>query len=128
MLSYKSFIDLLFILLLSTIVLLMQSVHVGSLDVSPAEVGVGGVSRVKASEVRVVVITEEGLKLDDRVWPDAEQLAEQVAPGDTALLIGGSPDGQHHRVMRVWSRLQESGVRVKLGVKPEPEGAEEPSS
>ena len=130
MLSYKSFIDLLFILLLSSIVLLIQSVHVGSIDVAPAEVGFGGVSRVQANQVQVVVITKRGLKLEDREWADARKLAERIPPGDTVLLIGSHDGVRHHRVMRVWSQFQESGVDVKLGVEPDADadGAEEPSS
>jgi len=122
LLSYKSFIDLLFILLLSTLVLLLQSVHVGAIDVAPAEVGFGGVSKVRAGEVRVVVITDQGLKLDEREWSDPRELAERIAPGDTALLVGGDDEVRHHRVMRVWSQLRESGVSVKLGVEPDAEG------
>ncbi len=87
MLNFKSFIDLLFILLLGTIVMLTQSVHLGAVDTVVTKLGAGGISPVRADEVRVVVVRDEELWMEDRTWTDAAALAGGLDPSDVVLLV-----------------------------------------
>ena len=57
--NYKSFVDVLFILLLGTIVMLAHSVTIGAVDTELLKIGGGGVSDVQADTVEVVVIDHD---------------------------------------------------------------------
>ncbi len=120
MLSFKSFIDLLFILLLGTIVMLTQSVHLGAVDTVVTKLGAGGISPVRADEVRVVVVRDEELWMEDRTWTDAAALAGGLDPSDVVLLVTADHEIRHHRMMDVWSSFRELRLDVKLGALPRP--------
>jgi hypothetical protein len=119
----KSFVDVLFIMLLGVLALLADSVPIGSVEVAPAEVGGGGIAQIIADQARLVVLTrEDTLVLDDRPYPTAAALVADIRPGEWVVLVPGHADVRHHRMMRVWSDIRERGVVVKLGVRPgEPE-------
>ncbi len=118
MLSYKSFVDVLFILLLSTMVMLTQSVQLGAIDTVIARLGSGGISPISADEIQVVVIGEEELQLAGRTWARIDELVQEVRPEDPVLLVTADGDVRHHRVLSVWSALVERGLDVKLGARP----------
>ena len=120
MLNFKSFIDLLFILLLGTIVMLTQSVRIGAVDTVLTKLGAGGISPIRADEVRVVVVRDEELWLEDRAWTDAAALAGGLDPSDVVLLVTADREILHHRMMDVWSTLRELRLDVKLGALPRP--------
>jgi len=111
----RSFIDVLFILLLSTIAMLTQTVRVGALDTELLDAGSGGVSHVRAEEVEIVVITAAGLRHDERLWTDAAQLAGVLPAGAPVLLVVTDDAVRHHEVISVWSELTGQGFDVNLG-------------
>lgn len=114
--TIKSFIDLLFILLLSTIVLLTESVRLGRVDTDLLRLGGGGVSPVRADEVEVVLVAADTLTHHGDEIEDAERLAARLDPGASVLLVVADRDLMHRRVLEVWSALRARGFRVNLGV------------
>ncbi len=116
--SYRSFIDVLFILLLSAIVMLAQSFQLGGVDMSPAEVGADGVSPLRADEVRLIVIEEDELLVEDSTFADIEALHQNMPADAPLVLVAGRGEISHQRVMSLWSELQERGRDVRLGVAP----------
>ena len=116
--NYKSFVDVLFILLLGTMVMLTQSVQLGSVDTMLAELGAGGISPVRADEVQVVVVSETDLRIDDRPFDEVDAAAVAIRPRDPVLLVTADGDVRHHRVLEVWSKLRDQGLDVKLGARP----------
>ena len=59
----KSFIDLLFILLCGTIVLLSQSLQIGTIKIAPTKVGSGGISPINADEFAVLAVNDDYMEL-----------------------------------------------------------------
>ena len=127
----KSFVDLLFILLCCTIVLLSQSLQVGAVDAAPAKLGGGGISEVRADEVQLVVIDDAELVLVDdaaqqHAYGSPAELLRGVLPNRCVLLAAAHAEVSHHRVMEIWSHCREAGVAVKLAATPAaPERPEE---
>jgi len=116
--SYRSFIDVLFILLLSAIVMLAQSFQLGGVDMSPAEVGADGVSPLRADEVRLIVIEEDALLVEDSTFSTVEALHQSMPADAPLVLVAGRGEISHQRVMSLWSDLKERGRDVRLGVAP----------
>ncbi|MHC5002774.1 MAG: hypothetical protein ACYTJ0_06590 [Planctomycetota bacterium] len=116
--SIKSLIDVLFILLLGTIVLLAHSVHIGAVDAEPLRLGGGAVAPVRAADVELVVVDETGLDHDGRRFALPDELAGSLRPDATVLLIVADEQVSHHQVMAVWSALSARGLDVGLGAEP----------
>ena len=123
----KGFVDILFILLCSTIVMLSQSLQVSSLDIAPAKVGGNGVSSVNADDVRLVVVYEDSLGIIEREVNSTIKVSGlpdvigALGLDKCILLMAGNEDVSHQRVMDVWSQCQESDLAVKLGAQPKQE-------
>jgi len=112
-----SFVDLLFILLCGTIVLLSRSIYLAGLEPEPAEVGAGGVSEIRAADVRIVAVSEAGLQFEGS---DAtfDQVTRQLASSDVVVVVSADDRVSHHRMMAVWSDFAAAGRDVQLGVRP----------
>ncbi len=123
MMSSRSFIDVLFILLLGTLVMLADSVRLGAVDTVVAKLGSGGISPVRADEVQIVVIGEDELRFENRSWTRLEELSGELAPAEPVLLVTAGRDVRHHRVMEVWFALRRGGLDVKLGAERAPNDA-----
>jgi biopolymer transport protein ExbD len=126
-LSYRSFVDVLFILLLGTLVMLTQSVQLGAVDTALAKLGADDISPVRADEVQVVAVGAETLLIDGETLPSIDALLQRLRADDAVLLVTAEADVRHHRVLDVWSALRKHISDVKLGAKPvddEPEGRE----
>ncbi len=126
MMSFKSFVDVLFILLLGTLVMLTQSVQLGAVDTVVAKLGVGGISPIRADQIQLVVVGQDELRFEDQQWTHADELADRLRPLDPVLLVTADADVRHHRVMAAWSALREQGLDVKLGAEPVSEDSREP--
>ena len=113
----KSFIDLLFILLCATIVLLSESVQIGAIDTAPVQVGGNGISSININDVRVVVVDDEQLSLDHKQYKSPEQLLKSLQSGQCVVLVAATENLKHHRIMNVWDVLSSSGIEVKLGAR-----------
>ena len=110
----RGFVDILFILLCSTIVLLSESVRVGYVDTAPAEIGGGSISKINAEDVRSVIVTGDRLLLDKQPFMNVGELLNNFEADECALLISGEKDLSHQRMMEVWSAIQEQGIAVKV--------------
>lgn len=116
--AYKSFIDLLFILLLSTFVLLSESVKLETVDANPADVRGGGSELLDVeTAIEIAVLPGGRVSVAGVETADAEAVAR--VPADRwVLLVPGPRDLDHQRVMEVWSSLRTAGLDVRLGVRP----------
>jgi len=115
----KSFVDLLFILLCSTIVMLSQSLRIGAVETAPAKLGSGGLSAVSTDDVSVVVVDANLIELvqqGTQVKCDTlEDLCDQLADDSCVLLVAARENVSHHVVMGYWDDLRKKGFEVKLG-------------
>ncbi len=116
--NYKSFIDILFIILLATLVMLTQSVQLGAVDTALTTLGAGGISPVSADDVQIVIIRQDEVELDGTTWKTCDELGKVIRPNDPVLLVTADTDVSHHRVMHVWSELRDRDLDVKLGARP----------
>ena len=124
----KSFVDLLFILLCGTIVLLTDSLRVQVLNTAPVQVGAGALSPIAAHEVEPVVVFERTVAWKGQRFASVGALTT-VLPSDACLLlIAGDEALSHHRMMRIWSACQQRGLPVKLGAVPLPTSSNTPAS
>ena len=121
--NYKSFIDILFIILLATLVMLTQSVQLGAVDTALTTLGAGGISPVSADDVQIVIIGQDQVELDGTIWQTCDELGNAIRPNDPVLLLTADAEVSHQRVMRVWSELRERELDVKLGARPKPPAA-----
>ncbi len=117
MLMSRGFVDVLFILLCGTIVLLSESVRVGSVKTAPAEIGAGGISAIYAEDVRPVIIEHDTMIYQEQSIQTVPQLLTQLEPNVCVLLITANKNIPHHRVMKLWSQLHKQGINVNLGAK-----------
>ena len=109
----RGFVDLLFILLCSTIVLLAQSIPLRGLLAEPAEAGTGGTRPLHDDEIILVSISETELATAEASGTSLEELD---LPASTLLIVPATADITHHRVIDVWRQAREAGFRVELGV------------
>ena len=119
----KSFVDLLFILLCCTIVMLSQSLQVGSVDIAPARMGSGSLSEVTAGDVILVVVYEGKCEIvaedgQKQQFSDVRQLQATIPPGKCLLLSAANENVSHHRIMSVFSSCVDVGFAVKLAAVP----------
>jgi len=100
------------------IVLLSESIRIGSLEVDPAELGGGGIDRLTADDISLLVVDDTELLVDEQSFSNvSDYLAWQTeVPG--ALLVPRHEDVSHHRMMRIYDTLTEHGVDVRFGVEP----------
>lgn len=118
--SSKSFVDLLFILLLGTFVMLSRSVEVGAIETAPAEVGVGGTAADDIDSACVVVVHDAGVTLRDGPVVADERAAGGIGADEWVLLVPADAGLSHHRIMEVWSVIRAAGHAVRLGVRSVP--------
>jgi hypothetical protein len=114
----RSFIDILFILLLGTLVMLTHSVPVGAVETELVRLGGGGVSPIRSEDIQLVVVGAERVRTVDRSFGDPHELAATLPPRAPVLLVVDDRLVSHHRVMLVWSVLRGHGHRVQLGAEP----------
>ncbi len=116
--SYKSFVDVLFIILLATLVMLTQTVNLGAVDTAVAKIGPGGLSPIRADLVQVVVVSQDTLQINGTTWREIDSMGAVIRPQDPVLLVTANAQVSHHRVMGVWSDLHQRELDVKLGARP----------
>ena len=120
----KRFIDILFIIRLATLVMLTQSGQLGSGDTALTTLGAGGISPVSADDVQILIIGQDQVEFDGRIWRTCDELGKAIRPHDPVLLLTADAEVSHHRVMHVWSELRDRELDVKLGARPRPPAAD----
>ena len=113
----RGFVDLLFILLCSTIVLLAQSVRLEGLAAEPAKAGSGGNRSLAGRELILVSVFERHIETQDGVMKrlGSMQLDEDT---ETVVLVPANKEISHHRIMDLWREAEQLGMDVELGVEP----------
>ena len=119
----KSFVDLLFILLCSTIVMLSQSIQVSSMDIAPAKMGSGNLSEVSADDVVILAVYESKCEIatedgQTQQLSDIQQLQATIPQAKCLLLSAADENISHHRIMSVFSQCVDIGYVVKLAATP----------
>ena len=115
----RSFIDVLFILLLGTIVMLTHSVQLDEVDADLLRLGRDGTRPIDGGDVQVVVVDADGLALGDRRFATPRDLAAELRAGDPVILVVDGAEVTHVQVMAAWETLRESGFDASLGVRGE---------
>jgi hypothetical protein len=113
----RGFVDLMFILLCSTIVLLAQSIPLRGLLAEPAVAGIGGTRPIDGVDVVLVSIDASTVSTAEHTGSTLDALELPRGP-ITLILLPATSTVSHHRVIDVWRTAQASGYRVELGVKP----------
>ena len=110
---------MLFIILCATIVLLSESIRIGTVDAKPAKVGGGAVTEISVNQVRIVIVRPDDLIFDEQTYQNTNEIAKanQWIGDECAVLIPSIEDVTHHRMMDVWSGFLEAGYQVKFGAK-----------
>jgi hypothetical protein len=113
----RGFVDLLFILLCSTIVLLAQSVRLEGLAADPAVAGSGGNRTLAGQKLILVSVFENHLETESG---SMKQLNEIRRDGDAEIvvLVPATREISHHRIMEVWREAEQIDLDVELGVEP----------
>lgn len=120
---YRSFVDLVFIVLCALAVMLDQSVSLRGLRADPADVGSGGTQEISVDEMEVLVVGDGGFGIAGTEYPDAESALAALAPDVPVVVVPESDAVSHHRVVATWWAIRRTGRHVELGVRAEPEGA-----
>lgn len=115
----KSFVDLLFILLCGTIVMLSQSIQISSMDIAPAKMGAGSLSEVSADDVVLLAVYESKCEIvaadgQTQQFSDIRQLQSTIPQTKCLLLSAADGNISHHRIMSVFSQCVDIGYMVKL--------------
>ncbi len=121
----KSFIDLLFILLGSTIVLLSQSLQIGAVKTAPAKIGSGGISEFSTDNIVVLAVHEDYLEISsfENAAPlkvtTIQEISNHVTSTMSIVVVAGDASISHQRIMTWWDHCRKAGFDVKLGAMPE---------
>ena len=111
----RGFIDLLFILLCSTLVLLAQAIPLQGLKAAPAQAGVNGSRPLLGTDLVIVSVSDVDLATTSARGQDLGSLG--LRPGEkTVVLVPATDQLPHHRIMRVWRAARDSGFHIELGV------------
>lgn len=114
----RSFVDLLFILLCAAIVMLANSSPLRVADADPAKAAGGGKLDLAGRDLRLLVVDETSLWLDEQPLPQASSLGSAFSSADRVVIVPRTAAVTHHRVIEVWSELQAAGIDADLGVMP----------
>ena len=111
----RGFVDLLFILLCSTIVLLAQSIPLRGLMAEPAEAGSGGTRPLDTDSVILVSVAESSVSTADGTGSHLSDLA-LPSESSTVIIVPATNKITHHRIIDIWREAREAGLSVELGV------------
>jgi len=118
---FRSFVDLVFILLCAVLVLLTNSVQLKGLSADVSDVGEHESNAIDPHETLIVVVSEDWLGIDGKHLSDVSEVqsALKAQSKTSVVVIPETSSVSHHRVIETWWTLKQSGWRVELGVRPE---------
>lgn len=119
---YRSFVDLVFVILCALAVMLDQSIAVRGLRAEPAAVGNGGTEEIALEDMEVLVVGEEAFGLGGEEYADADSAVAAAGPGVPIVVVPESDSVSHHRVVETWWDIRRTGRHVELGVRASGEG------
>jgi biopolymer transport protein ExbD len=115
----RSFIDVLFILLLGTIVMLTHAVQLDEVDADLLRMGSGGTRELPAGDIQIVVVADDGFHCDGQTYETTPSLVASLESADPVLVVVDGSVVPHRVVMDTWSELHDAGFEVSLGAKAE---------
>jgi biopolymer transport protein ExbD len=118
---YRSFVDLVFIMLCALTLVLTQSISLKGLKANPADADAAQSGSITAHRIQVVVIAEEWMGVDGEKFNDVQSLLGRIDPAAQLVVVPENAEVSHHRVMEAWTILRRSGREVELGVRPSKE-------
>jgi hypothetical protein len=116
---YRSFVDLVFIVVCALAVVLTQSVTLRGLKADPVDVGAEGSSRIPLESMRMLVVGPDHLAIDEMRYESVEGAIGALDEGQGVVVIPESDAVSHHRIVGVWWDIHRSGRHVELGVRSE---------
>ena len=118
---FRSFVDLVFILLCAVVVILTQSVPLKGLKADPTDVGDGETSSIDSGVTEILIISDDWVGLNGERFDALEAAMERLSneSDTTTVVVPEHADVSHHRVIRAWWELKRTGRHVELGVRPE---------
>jgi len=116
---YRSFVDLVFIVVCALAVVLTQSVTLRGLKADPVDVGAEGSSRIPLESMKMLVVGADHLAIDDARFESVEHAIGALQDGQGVVVIPESDAVSHHRIVGVWWDVHRSGRHVELGVRSE---------
>lgn len=118
---FRSFVDLVFIMLCAVVVILTQSVPLKGLKADPTDVGNGEAHSIDSGVTEILVVSDEWIGLNGERFEALEAAVEHLSSdsGATVVVVPEHADVSHHRVIRTWWDLKRTGRHVELGVRPE---------
>jgi hypothetical protein len=118
---FRSFVDLVFILLCAVVVILTQSVPLKGLKADPTDVGDGEANSIDSGVTEVLIISDDWIGLNGERFDALDVAVRRLSsdPGAITVVVPEHADVSHHRVIRAWWDLKKTGRHVELGVRPE---------
>lgn len=119
---FRSFVDLVFILLCAVVVILTQSVSLKGLKADASDIGDGESHSIDSGTTEILIVSDEWVGLDGQRYDTVEAAIGRLSsdPDTTTVVVPEHADVSHHRVIRTWWDLKRAGRHVELGVRPEP--------
>lgn len=118
---FRSFVDLVFIMLCAVVVILTQSVPLKGLKADPTDVGDGEAHSIDSGVTEILVVSDEWIGLNGARFDSIEAAMKRLSNESdaTTVVVPEHADVSHHRVIRAWWDLKKTGRHVELGVRPE---------
>lgn len=113
----NGFIDVLFLVLFATMVMLSESLPLKGLDVAPARSGSGAVSPLAYDAARLVVVGDDDYAVSGDRLTDLTSVAGHLDSDTQPVLVPESGSTSHHRMIEAWTRLNEMGWSPVFGVR-----------
>jgi hypothetical protein len=114
---YRSFVDLVFIVLCALAVVLTESVSLRGLKTDPVDVGAEGAARLPLDQMGMIVVGEGHLAIDGDRFDRLEDALGAIAADKAVVVVPESDTVSHHRIVAVWWDIHRTGRHVELGVR-----------
>ena len=120
---YRSFVDLVFIILCALAVILDRSVELRGLRADLAGVGEGGTEEIALADMEPMVVGDDSVHLAGRDFPGVPAALAGLRPEATVVVVPASDAVSHQRVIAAWWEVRRTGRHAELGVRAVSEGA-----
>ncbi|MSQ90753.1 MAG: hypothetical protein EXS01_05080 [Phycisphaerales bacterium] len=123
---YRSFVDLVFIILCALIVVLAEAGtdSLRGLSADPADVGDQGTHELDDGGFEFLVVSEVGFIVRDTHFTKVADALNLLDPGLAVVVVPESSLLSHDRVIGAWWEARQSGRHVELGVRTDANGSQ----
>ncbi|MDA1106170.1 MAG: hypothetical protein O2855_06210 [Planctomycetota bacterium] len=123
MTTFRSFVDLVFVVLCGLVVVLQESVELKGLTVDAVDMLEGVTHDIAMDTPGVLVVGDEWYAANGEHYPalpDAIAAASSASSGEVIVVVPVDEKISHERVLSTWFAVTQSGHRAELGVTAEP--------